>query len=246
MSPLWLTAFLDLAADEHAAATSFWQGVTGYGLSKPRGDHDEFATLVPADGDDYLRVQRTDDGTTGVHLDLHVDDVGGWAERAEHLGATVVARPGHVVLRSPGGLPFCLVTDRAEQRPAPADHGGHTSLVDQVTLDIPGPAYARECAFWAALTGWPLQDGRAPEFVRIQTPTTQPLRILLQQLDEPAGRTRAHLDIATTDRAEEIKRHETLGARVAQVGRGWTVMTPPAGPVYCITDRDPATGTVRA
>lgn len=248
MNPFWLSAFLDLTRGQHAAAASFWEGVTGYRLSTSRGEHDEFTTLVPPEGDEFLKVQRAgaDGARHGVHLDLHVDDVSAWADRAETLGASVVARPGHVVLTSPGGLPFCLVTPPASARPAPAEHGQHSSLVDQVTLDIPQAAYARECAFWAALTGWPLQDSRSAEFMRIATPVAQPLRMLLQQLAEAEGPVRAHLDVATTDRAAEIERHGSLGARVLREGRGWTVMAPPAGPVYCITDRDPATGAVPA
>lgn len=247
-TPHWLSAFLDLAPDEHATAVAFWQGVTCYDLSPARGEHGEFATLVPDEGDDFLRVQRLGEGPSRVHLDVHVDDPDAWAARAEQLGARVLARPGHVVLASPGGLVFCLVTHPAADRPAPVAHdgpgGSHESLVDQVAIDIPGAHYAHECAFWAALTGWPLQDTASPEFMRILTPPAQPLRILLQQLDEPDGVVRAHLDLATTDRRAEVARHVSLGARVAAEGRGWTVMAPPAGPVYCITDRDPATGSL--
>ncbi|MFT4215620.1 MAG: hypothetical protein QM619_00310 [Micropruina sp.] len=34
--------------------------MTGFRLSPLRGDHEEFATLVPPERDDYLRVQRID------------------------------------------------------------------------------------------------------------------------------------------------------------------------------------------
>jgi len=37
-------------------------------------------------------------------------------------------------------------------------------------------------------------------------------------------------------------RHEGIGARVAYEGAVWTTMRPPAGPAYCLTDRDPRTG----
>ena len=53
----WITAFLDLAPDVHAAATEFWLGVTGASLSPTRGEYDEFATLVPSGGDPNLRIQ---------------------------------------------------------------------------------------------------------------------------------------------------------------------------------------------
>lgn len=244
-TPLWVTAFVDSAAPGRAA--EFWTAVTGFALSPWR--QDTFATFVPPDGDAYLRLQRF--GVDRTHLDLHVDDLhvddlDAWAARATGLGATVVARPGHVILRSPGGFVFCLVTWEGEaRRPRPARWGGHTSLVDQVTLDVPGAAWTSECRFWADLLGWPIRTLTDPEFDRLDVPAQQPLRILLQRLDDADGPVRAHLDLATDDRPAEVARHAALGAEVVAERRGWTVMRAPAGAVYCITDRDPATGSPR-
>lgn len=222
MTPTWLTAFLDLPADEFGPAVDFWRAVTGYELSPSRGEHDEFATLVPPTGEAFLRVQRVEDGPAGVHLDVH--------------------EPGRefTVRRSPGGLPFCQVSGIETTRPAPATWpDGNRSMVDHVCLDIPPGRWETECRFWASLTGWELFDGRRPEFRRLRKPEGQPLNILLQRLDSGDGPVRAHLDLATDDRDAEIRRHELLGASVAAAYDGWTVMRPPAGPVYCITGRVP-------
>ena len=222
--PTWLTAFLDLPAPEYDAAVAFWQAVTGYSVSPSRGEHDEFATLLPPSGDAFLRVQRTQEGRPGVHLDLHA--------------------PGQsfVVHRSPGGLPYCLVGGGESEPPRPATWpGGNRSMVDQVCLDIPPGIWEEECAFWAELTGWEVVAGRRPEFRRLRTPPSQPLQVLLQCLDDADGPVRAHLDLATEDRTTEVRRHEELGATVVAVHAGWTVMLPPAGPVYCITGRTPRT-----
>jgi Glyoxalase-like domain len=54
----WLTVFLDFPADSFGAGVAFWREVTGSGLSPLRGAAGEFATLLPTDGDAYLRVQR--------------------------------------------------------------------------------------------------------------------------------------------------------------------------------------------
>ena len=244
MTPFWTSAFLDLAPDEHERAVAFWQGDTGYGLSEPRGEHGEFATLVPPDGDDFLRVQRLGDGPSRIHLDLHVTDPAAAATRAESLGARVVARPehGYVVLESPGGLVFCFVRHPASRRPRPVTWpGGHSSYVDQVCLDIPAARHETECAFWSALTGLPRVDRiRTDEFSRLTAEERGALQVLLQRLGEEDGRVRAHLDLATTDRFAETARHEQLGATVVEAfDRGWTVLAPPAGPAYCITDRRP-------
>lgn len=221
MTPVWVTAFLDLPADDHDAGAAFWGAVTGFGLSAPRGDHDELATLLPDRGDPYLRVQRLESGPGGVHLDVH--------------------RPGHDfrVLRSPAGLAWCEVPESLSRRPPPATWpGGHRSQVDQVCLDIPSSAYEEECAFWQALTGWDLTDTGSSEFRRLTGPSEQPLMLLLQRLDDegPAG---AHLDLAADDSAAEIARHVALGATVVGPGRGWTVLRDPTGTLYCVTDRPP-------
>ncbi len=222
MSLTWITAFLDFPAEEFEPAVAFWREVTGYDLSNPRGDTGEFATLLPATGGAFLRVQRVDDGPSGVHLDLHS------------------AGQDFEVRRSAGGLPFCLVSGAESDRPPPSTWpGGNRSLVDQVCLDIPPEVYDDECDFWASVTGWELLQGGRPEFRRLRKPTGQPLNLLLQRLDASGGPVRAHLDLATDDREAEVRRHEALGALVATVHSGWTVMQPPAGPVYCITGRVP-------
>src|SRR5207302_8406403 len=69
----WLTVFLDFPADSFGAGVAFWREVTGSGLSPLRGAAGEFATLLPADGDAYPRVQRVAGGSGGPQLDLHVD-----------------------------------------------------------------------------------------------------------------------------------------------------------------------------
>lgn len=222
MNPTWVTAFVDLPADDFDAGVGFWRGVTGYGLSSARGEHDEFATLVPPVGDGFLKVQRLGSGAARVHLDLHA--------------------PGQdfVVDASPGGFVFCRVAHPASRRPTPATWpDGHRSLVDQVCLDIPADRYDEECVFWAETTGWELRQV-SREFRVLARPDGMPIRLLLQRLDEETGPVRAHLDLATDDRAAEVARHEQLGAVVVAWHPGWTVLRDPIGSAYCVTDRDPA------
>ena len=240
--PFWVSAFLDLASGDFDRGVSFWQGVTGYALSGRRGADGELATLVPPDGDDYLRVQRLADGDGGIHLDLHVDDPAIAAEAVVELGGHALMRheQGYVVLRSPGGLVFCLVRRQASRRPAPATWpDGTRSRVDQVCLDLPPASYDVELAFWQALTGWEHDPGVSREFGRLQPPEGQPLRWLVQRLDDDGGPVRAHLDLACDDRDAETARHLRLGATVARVHDHWTVLSDPVGTTYCITDRRP-------
>ncbi|WP_194288972.1 MULTISPECIES: VOC family protein [unclassified Nocardioides] len=248
LRPTWATAFLDLAPGAAERVVPFWCAVTGYALSPWRGEHDEFATLLPPDGaDDHLCVQRLgrlDTGPWRVHLDLTVaapgEDVGPAAVRAVALGARVQAGPeGYAVLSSPGGFVFCLVSHPGARRAAPATWpGGHRSVLDQVCLDVPAELWEAECAFWAALTGWELRESD-PEFRHLVRPEGFPVRVLLQRLDDPAPAVSAHLDLAADDRAAEVARHETLGARVLATCAQWTVLADPVGTAYCVTDRRP-------
>jgi hypothetical protein len=244
-----MTAFLDFPAATFGQGSAFWQAVTNSAVSAPRGSRAEFASLLPAKGHAFLRVQRLDDGPAGCHLDVHADDMPATAAQAERLGAAVIGQPdGYVVLRSPGGLSFCVVRHDGEtERPPPARWPGeHSSLVDQLSVDIPPERHGQECEFWSWLTGWPQTSGSRPEFTFLSRPDGMPLRLLLQRLDEPQARgctgCTAHLDLACDDVPAEQARHESLGARVVRVTASWTTLQDPAGLLYCITRRNPATG----
>ena len=114
----WAWVFLDTPRRDAPRSWAFWSAVTGWPLSATRGDSDEFATLLPARGDAWLKVQAVDDGPGGIHLDLDVDDVAAAANEAERLGARRIGAIGEavVVLRSPGGLTFCLTTWHGRRR----------------------------------------------------------------------------------------------------------------------------------
>lgn len=244
MTVRWLTAFLDRPADSVGRVTEFCQKVTGSTLSAWRGEREEFATLLPADGDAYLRVQRVEGGKGGSHLDLHVDDIARTAGHAEELGAARHLELDDVtVMRSPADLAFCVVGyDGESVRPAPtAAKDGSRTLVDQLCLDIPPGSYEQECRFWAALTGWEHCEGRLPEFTYLERPAGMPLRLLFQRVDDsvPGQQARAHLDLACDDVEAAAQAHEHLGAQVLARFPFWITMADPAGEPYCLTRRTP-------
>jgi hypothetical protein len=143
MSYRWLTVFLDFPAGEFDPGVAFWQAVTGSGLSAYRGTASEFATLLPPDGDSYLRVQRLAPGKGGCHLDLHVDTatepLAEAAERARSLGARPVhTEDGLIIAESPAGFTFCLVpwdSEHVVPSPLPGDAGA--TRVDTLCIDVP-------------------------------------------------------------------------------------------------------------
>jgi hypothetical protein len=244
VSVRWVWLFLDLPERDFETTLAFWQGAARSGLSAWRGQYREFATLLPADGDPWLKVQRVG-GDGGIHLDLDVDEpLPRAAERAVGLGGAVVGEFGDVVVcRSPGGFVFCLTPWSPEHGTRGQSRTGAESLVDQVCLDIPSDGYAAELAFWSQLTGWQVDDPDPDdEFARLAWADGIPVRFLLQRLDEEEGPVRGHVDLSAVDRAAEVERHVGLGASTEGDGRGWTVMRAPAGHRYCVTDRDPRQG----
>ncbi|CAN5451587.1 hypothetical protein BH10ACT10_BH10ACT10_10760 [soil metagenome] len=235
----WVTALLDSPPETAEASERFWLALTGSQLSPRRGPHEEFASLVAPRVDPYLKVQVVAaSAPTDLHLDLHTDDVGTLAARVTRLGG--VAGPvtrGYVVCTSPGGLTFCLVDHEARRRTPPFEGPAGRSLVDQVCLDIPPRRFDVECAFWSALTGWPLVGTGDQEFRRLDRPDSIPFAVLLQRLDDDRPTVTAHLDLASEDRDAESSRHAALGATVVERRAEWTVLRDPAGRTYCTTDR---------
>lgn len=239
----WITVFLDQPVTDFAPAVDFWTQVTATTLSDRRGSDGEFATLVPTVGDAYCKVQATNDGRVGVHLDLHVDSIPDARREAEARGATVVAVPGHVELRSPAGVIFCLV-DHATGGVVPTAVGSPPSALDQVSIDVPDPRFDAEVDFWSALLGWPRRPPlRRPEFERLDQPAGLPVRLLFQRLDADSTATDAavHIDVGAGEhRAEVAARHEALGATRVATFEHWIVLRDPAGREYCVTMQEPA------
>ncbi|MBM6399906.1 VOC family protein [Phycicoccus sonneratiae] len=239
LSLRWTWLFLDTPRAEAGAAWAFWSTVTGWPVVDRRGGSGEFATLAPASGDAWVKLQAVDDGPGGVHLDLDVEDVHAAARTAEALGAVRVGAIGDtvVVLRSPGGFTFCLTTWHGARDVV----RGGDELVDQVCLDIPSSVHGTETAFWRDLTGWAERGfDDEPELTALRRAPHVPLRLLLQRLGEPDGPVRAHVDLACADRSVSVGRHVAAGATVVELHDGWTVMSDPVGRPYCLTGRSPS------
>jgi hypothetical protein len=239
----WVSAFIDVPPERFDSAASFWASVTGSVTGEPVGDQGEFVPLDPPSGQPCLWLQRKEEGPVSCHPDLYVDGDAGVADvagRAVGLGATrLSSTEGLVVMRSPGGLPFCLVTHRDQvERPEPVGPPGARSVVDQICIDIPAGRFEEEGAFWSALTGWQRTD-ESREFDRLARPSHMPYAFLLQRLDDDPPAVTAHLDLACEDRDTVTAQHQTIGAEVVRRTTGWTVMRDPAGLVYCNTDRLP-------
>lgn len=243
----WISAFIDRPGSGFEATVDFWCRMGGSSLSAWRGEHNEFATLLPLDGADaHLRVQRTESQTSGSHLDLHVDDVGAAADECVAAGAEVrVDNGGFVVLASPGGMPFCVVPHHDEARrqgPVTTEDDKAGTLLDQVSIDADPDVFDDEVRFWSTLTGWPPVGSSSSEFAPLERPHTMPLRLMVQRRNAPSGPTSCHLDFACADQPSARSAHEEAGATMIAHDRPWIVMSDPSGVDYCLTPRDPVSG----
>lgn len=244
----WLTVFIDRPAATFEACAEFWRLVTGATLSSRRGEHGEFATLLPPTGDPHVRVQRVTDGRGGTHIDVHVaGDLGAACDRAAAVGAEVISRLDDVVvMSSPGGLSWCLVGHHGHYEESAiagpyAIDGGPATGVDQVCVDVAPDRFDEECAFWATLTGWELRPTPRPEFVFLTRPDLIPMRVLLQRLDDghDGHAFGAHLDLYSADADQAAQQHVRLGATIVAEFPWWIVMADPSGVTYCLIRRSP-------
>ena len=238
-APVWFGVVLDVPRVTFSASIAFWSAATGTTSSPTRGEDGQFLTLLPEHGTPWITMQAVDGGPR-LHLDVASHDRPALLARALDLGAGPAWQYGDVpVLRSPGGLLFCLTL----AEPAPRMARDEAPILDQLCLDIPPAAWDTEIAFWRDLTGRDLAAGRLPHFARLLDPDPAgPVRFLLQRVDDDRPRTTAHPDIAVADRERETARHVELGAAVVQVNTAWTILRAPDGLIYCLTDRDPMTG----
>ncbi len=239
----WAHVFIDVPSDTAGAARAFWSRALCWPPGPPWEGHPEFTTLVPPEGDAYVHVQEVDDEPR-IHVDVVVDDLDEARNEVVDLGAETGARTATwQVMRSPGGLPFCLCREPVDGvRPPGTGHDdGHRSRLAQVCIDAPAEAFERELAFWKQVTGWEVHRSGRPEFTDLVPPAAAPLRLLLQRLgdDDPKERTRAHIDLGSDDIDAEAERLTALGARYVDRFSGWALLVDPAGLPFCVTGKSP-------
>lgn len=239
-----MQAVIDLPATHFEVAGDFWARVSATRRGEVHPDHPEFTHLIPAGGHMTLELQMIESGPASVHLDLLVSDIPAWTERALACGAHLVAHPGHAVLNTPGGVPFCIVPAGGESRRPPAIDPALPHAVDQICLDIPFAAFDDDVAFWSDFLGWPPNPPARPEFRSFAQPGHLPIRLLLQRMGEDDhGPPRAHLDISSGDHVDAVvARHLDAGATSVARFDHWAVLLDPAGMRYCVTARSPGRG----
>jgi hypothetical protein len=237
----WLHAVIDVPSDQHAAAVTFWSGALGWPIGQPWQDHQELRSFEPPAGTPYVHVQQID-GPPRQHVDLESATPDETVAQAVALGAVLLGENDRWrTLRSPGGLPFCVLRGTGQEPPSPvAFPDGHRVRAVQVCLDSPRSAHAGEVAFWrAVLPGRWVSSGDAGFAGKWHDDQGSPLQLLFQELRESDGSVRAHLDLGTDDLPAEVGRLLELGAADVGPGRGWHVLRDAVGQLFCVTENSP-------
>jgi hypothetical protein len=237
----WVHAVLDVPAEQHAAAADFWSRALGWPVGPAWAGHPELRSFVPPTGTPYLHLQQVD-GPARVHLDVECEVPEETRVRAVGRGAVVVAEQDHwSTLRSPGGLPFCLLPEGEHEPPEPVTHPeGHRTRMVQVCVDSPSPLEAAEVDFWQGLLARRWVPSPAAEFAgKWHDDAGSPVQLLFQRLEETEGPVRAHLDLGTDDLPAEVRRLVALGAEDVGPGRGWHVLRDVTELAFCVTENSP-------
>jgi hypothetical protein len=237
----WLHVFIDVAPYVSEVSATFWSAALGWPLGEPWPDHPEFRSFVPPQGDSYIHQQIGDHGPR-IHFDLEIADRG-IVDRLVELGAVVTGQAEDwCPMRSPGGLPFCLVDRQEHARPSAQRFAGHGSRLVQICIDSPPTLHDQEVAFWRAAAGWRWREGDQNEFAgKLYPPRGSSVQLLFQRLgsDDPATAVRAHIDLGADDVEAESAQLVELGAERLGPGRGWIVLRDPVGLVFCVTSNSP-------
>lgn len=237
----WLHAVIDVAPHQHASTAEFWERALGWRVGAPWSGHPELRSFEPPQGTAYVHLQEID-STPRIHLDLESDDPDETVGRAVERGADLVGRYDRwQTLRSPGGLPFCVLRSSEHDPPEPVTwDDGHRSRMVQVCIDSPRSAHEREVAFWRALLPGRWVSSPDREFAgKWHDDAGSPVQLLFQRLDEPSGPVRAHFDLGTDQLPAEVHRLVDLGAEDVGPGRGWHVLRDVAGLLFCVTENSP-------
>jgi hypothetical protein len=237
----WIHAVIDVPAGQEAATADFWGNALGWPAGDPWRGHPELLSFDPPTGSSYVHLQRIG-GSPRVHLDLESKAPIETVTRAVDLGAELVDDNSvWRTLRSPGGLPFCVLQAKEHDSPEPVAFGdGHRTRMVQVCVDSPQHAHETEVEFWRRLVPGRWVTSSDVEFAgKWHDDAGSPIQLLFQQLEEADGLVRAHLDLGTDDLRAEIRRLVDLGATDVGQGRGWHVLRDAAGQRFCVTVNSP-------
>ncbi|MGW6304811.1 VOC family protein [Streptomyces niveus] len=117
------------------------------------------------------------------------------------------------------------------------------TFIRHLTIDCAPPYLPLEVAtFWSQVLGLPIDEEDEPDDDEscVLTPEGHPDLLFVRVPEGKTVKNRIHFDLAPElRRDEEVERLTALGAKIEDDrrkpnGRGWVVMTDPAGNEFCI------------
>ena len=109
----------------------------------------------------------------------------------------------------------------------------HYSRLCALLIDCRTPDIDDAAVFWAGALGRAVDrdhPGTRGNYRMLETPPDEPI-VQIQRVDHES---RVHIDIETDDIPSEVRRLETLGARVVDRPERWVVMEAPSGQRFCV------------
>lgn len=102
---------IDVPPADHDRELAFWSEAAGQPL--PRFErHPEYHGAALHGQEFWLLVQRLEQGSARVHIDIHTDDLPAEIARLEGLGAQRVQQVhSWQVMRDPAGMLFCVIPE---------------------------------------------------------------------------------------------------------------------------------------
>ncbi len=102
---------IDVPAADHDRELAFWGAALGQPLTRFER-HPEYHGTALHGQEFWLLIQRLDQGTPRVHIDIHTDDLPAEIARLEELGAQRVERAhSWQIMRDPAGMLFCVIPE---------------------------------------------------------------------------------------------------------------------------------------
>jgi hypothetical protein len=183
----WLYVSFDVPGEAAEAAAAVLAGRARLAARRAVGGHR--IRSAPAGRWHVAHVQRVE-GHVAVHFDLGVDDVAAalaWSRSAPQVSDFGIWR----VMRSPGGLVFCLVPGGGESVPAPSVWPNGPQPARPALHRLARGLHDAEVAFWRAATGWRYEPSVLAEYGgKLFPPSPAPVRLLFQRLgDDDRDRT---------------------------------------------------------
>ena len=108
----------------------------------------------------------------------------------------------------------------------------HRILLRTIVIDVPSEVHDRARDFWTTALHASARRGKVYPEYHVLEGAAVPGTVMVQDVGSTPAR--IHLDIETDDRVAEVARLTSAGATVVEEHDDWTVLSDPAGLLFCV------------